>query len=277
MQTIVWIVIILIAVLLIWCLRKWIKRLIFILIFLILAFFIYWIFSPSWASRLWYNVKTFPKRVNSWVSNQKFLDYDTYRLDISSVGAKEDSDIVTSVSEDKDIKWLDSDSDSNSKKNSKVNNVKSSEGEATKKSDYKNKWYSASDVLAVINKYIKDNLDDDTDILVTIEYNDDNDSPEKIVLKTQNNKVSNKGSLSIPRFSVKNFSDWLNHSRTSITSVISWDYENSKNSVVDDGKNVEKQGKSQKQDADKSGETKSYNWLTQLEVKEAEELFSILF
>ena len=85
MQVVVRIVIILVAILLIWLLRKWIKRLIFIVILLILAFFIYGLFNPSGASRLWYNVRTFPQRVSSWISNNSFMDYDSYRLDISSV------------------------------------------------------------------------------------------------------------------------------------------------------------------------------------------------
>ena len=86
MQVVVWIVIILLALLLIWLLRKWIKRLIFIAILLCLAFFIYGLFNPSGASRLWYNIRTFPQRITSWISsNKEFLDYDTYKLDISSI------------------------------------------------------------------------------------------------------------------------------------------------------------------------------------------------
>jgi predicted PurR-regulated permease PerM len=86
MQVVVWIVIILLALLLIWLLRKWIKRLIFILILLVLAFFIYGIFNSSGASRLWYNVRTFPQRVTSWISDKKeFLDYDSYKLNLSDV------------------------------------------------------------------------------------------------------------------------------------------------------------------------------------------------
>ena len=56
---------------------------------MVLAFFIYGIFNPSWASRLWYNVRTFPQRVTSWISDKKeFLDYDSYKLNLSNVWAK---------------------------------------------------------------------------------------------------------------------------------------------------------------------------------------------
>jgi hypothetical protein len=37
----------------------------------------------------------------------------------------------------------------------------------------------------IINKYIEKNLDDDTDILVTVEYDDETKNPQKIILQTQ--------------------------------------------------------------------------------------------
>ena len=46
-------------------------------------------------------------------------------------------------------------------------------------------WFSKSDVLWIINWYIEKNLDDDTDILVTVEYEEDYNDPEKIILQTQ--------------------------------------------------------------------------------------------
>ena len=46
-------------------------------------------------------------------------------------------------------------------------------------------WYSKSDVLWIINWYIEKNLDDDTDILVTVEYEEDYNDPQKITLQTQ--------------------------------------------------------------------------------------------
>ena len=46
-------------------------------------------------------------------------------------------------------------------------------------------WYSKSDLIWIINTYLEKNLDDDTDILVTVEYEDDNANPDKIILQTQ--------------------------------------------------------------------------------------------
>ncbi len=52
-------------------------------------------------------------------------------------------------------------------------------------------WYSKSDLLWVINKYIENNLDDNTDILVTVEYEDEFSDPQKIILQTQPKSVVN--------------------------------------------------------------------------------------
>jgi len=46
-------------------------------------------------------------------------------------------------------------------------------------------WYSKSDLFWIINTYLEKNLDDDTDILVTVEYEDDSNDPQKIILQTQ--------------------------------------------------------------------------------------------
>jgi hypothetical protein len=46
-------------------------------------------------------------------------------------------------------------------------------------------------------------LDDDTDIIVTIEYEDDEFDPEKIILQTQSKSESDLHFVSIPRLSVK--------------------------------------------------------------------------
>lgn len=295
MQVVIWIIIILVAIFLIWFLRKWIKRIIFIAILLVLAFFIYGIFSPSWASRLWYNVRTFPQRITSWVSNQTFLDYDSYKRDISSVWAKIDdaidSNVVTHIVEDKD-KWSDKgvknevkeESKKDKKKDNKVDNVQPVIEKSTKKTNSKNEWYSSDEVLAVINKYVKENLDDDTDILVRIDY-DDNDSPERIMLQTQK-KGSDVHYVSIPRLSIKNVSNWLQHSKSSIVTVISWNNEKSEEKTVvkaveNVADNVTEKAVvkevTQAQTTSKSEEIKSYNGLTQSEMREAEQIFWILF
>jgi hypothetical protein len=45
--------------------------------------------------------------------------------------------------------------------------------------------YSKSEILKIVSKYIENNLDDDTDILVTVEYEEDSSNVERIVLQTQ--------------------------------------------------------------------------------------------
>jgi hypothetical protein len=59
----------------------------------------------------------------------------------------------------------------------------------TEKADYQDEniltWYSKSDLFWIINTYIEKNLDDDTDILVTVEYEGDSNDPQKITLQTQ--------------------------------------------------------------------------------------------
>ena len=231
MQVLVWIVIILVVIFLIWLLKRWIKRLIFIVILLVLAFFIYGIFSPSWAAKLWYNVRTFPNRVTSWISSGKeFLDYDTYKSKVSSIwdeiGDKIWDKIWDTISwvtdEIGEINLRDNvDIDINSvenkwiEENKNVENIeklgKSQSAQTIKsfpthikfveipglnwetgiESGWVLTWYSKSDLLWVINKYIENNLDDNTDILVTVEYEDDFSDPQKIILQTQQKSTVN--------------------------------------------------------------------------------------
>ena len=232
MQVVVWIVLILVVIFLIWLLKRWIKRLIFIIILLVLAFFIYGIFSPSWAAKLWYNIRTFPNRVTSWISSSKeFLDYDSYTSKISSIwddisdkiwdkigwvtdeigeigeielGDKTDIDVVSVEN-----KWIeDNKSVENVKKDDKSQTAQTIKSfpthikfveipglnwESNIESGWVLTWYSKSDLLWVINKYIENNLDDDTDILVTVEYEDDTSDPQKIILQTQPRSSVNVG------------------------------------------------------------------------------------
>lgn len=213
MEILIWIIIIIVSILLIRFLRRWIKRLIFIAILLVLAFFIYWIFSPSWAGKLWYNIRTLPQRITSRVSDQNFMDYENYKLNLS----KELDDIISDTSENENEENLNDENDT-------IDEYKKSDSEENldKKSDEtsdddnslddkptikafpvikkfpditkpikKNNsngvisWYSKSDVLWIINWYIEKNLDDDTDILVTVEYEEDYNDPQKITLQTQ--------------------------------------------------------------------------------------------
>ena len=99
----------------------------------------------------------------------------------------------------------------------------------------------------MIWNYIQNNLDDNNDILVTIEYSDDND-PEKIILKTYPKSSNNSHSSS--------------DSSKSETSV-----------VVADKKPEPAPTKTSKASSSKS----SSNWLSQKDMRDAEELFSVLF
>ena len=200
------------------------------MILLVLAFFIYGIFSPSWAARLWYNVKTFPQRMASWMyPDLEFLDYDNYKIGISSIGDKiwdkiglwdeefdvnlwnkNDVEIGEKSGEESEIyveKNIEKGDDSQliekqtiksfpksmkffqllklKENNKKWNLLEDKTGDILELS-----WCSKADLIWVINKYIEKNLDDDTDILVTVEYEDDSVDPQKIVLQTQKKSSS---------------------------------------------------------------------------------------
>ena len=76
---------------------------IFIAILLVIAFFIYGLFSPSGASKLWYNIRTFSNRIMSRFSNESFVNYDTYKLNIPSIWSKDKSDLNNSSDLDSDL------------------------------------------------------------------------------------------------------------------------------------------------------------------------------
>ena len=123
-------------------------------------------------------------------------------------------------------------------------------------------WYSKSDLLWVITKYIEKNLDDDTDIVVSVEYSDDDEDRERVILE--------------PRVKLS----WNWHSV-----YFAWDvndeffeeyrWEDESNKVSIDDAKVEKSN-NQKNDV-KPVQKKSSSKLTQEDQKEAEEIFSILF
>jgi hypothetical protein len=69
------IIIIVVVLVLLLLLRKFIKRLIFIIVLLGLAFFIYGLFSPSGAARLWYGVKMFPQKVAAFFGGEVVVPY----------------------------------------------------------------------------------------------------------------------------------------------------------------------------------------------------------
>ena len=192
---------------------------------LVLAFFIYWIFNPSGAARLRYNVRTFPQRMAGWMwSTKEFLDYDNYKSKISSIwdsiwdkvesigdgienlGDKIDIDVDIEDNSDKAYKV----EEKNEVKDIEINEIEKSDKDwktirsfakntslkfvdvksfETEKSGHQDEniltWYSKSDLFWIINTYIEKNLDDDTDILVTVEYEGDSNDPQKITLQTQ--------------------------------------------------------------------------------------------
>lgn len=313
MQIAVWIIIILVIAFLIWLLKRWIKRIIFILILLALAFFIYWIFNPSWAAKLWYNVRTFPSRMASrmW-SGKEFLDYDSYKSKISSVWDsisdtigdiwdKIDSvwDKIDSDIDDEDFDYFDldevdyddddydektdydfEDEEKESTKNTGKNVIKAFpraikfvevpelKQEVKSESNETLPWYSRTDLLWIINRYLEKNLDDDTDILVTVEYDEDSADPQKIILQTQpknEHSVWNSDSLMDEVFSE---SDRKVPEDIEIIPVESVDSKVEESQPVQKQETVKKQGTTKKTTSTK---------LTQKEQKEAEEIFWILF
>ena len=232
---------------------------------------IYGFISPSWAARLWYNLRTFPDRVSSRLSQQEFLDYDSYKEWKKLIWLDEDEN--TSKPSDTEQGESDTDdsdrrgSDLDSKEDSKNDTIDADSTSASSKassdsqtSDFVDttdttnsqekptlSGYSKSDLLWVIWSYIQNNLDDNNDILVTIDYSDDND-PEKIILKTYPKSSNNSHSSS--------------DSSKSETSV-----------VVADKKPEPAPAKTSNTTSSKT----TSNWLSQKDMRDAEELFSVLF
>jgi len=283
---------------------------------LVLAFFIYGIFNPSGAARLWYNVRTFPQRMAWWMwSTKEYLDYNTYKSKISSIWDNIWDSISDGIWDKINLGWnseiegldfedeLDMDVDSyDDKKDSEVieseNIGDSSERQSIKafpkfvkfidipqldvekKSGNKSDgslpltWYSKSDLIWVINKYIEKNLDDDTDILVTVEYEDDSSDPQKIILQTQKKTIWEKHSATVSW-------DLLDK----IFSEVHWkDAEN--NDGVDDADEIEKfldedlvidDSNNQVNNIDKSVKETISTKLTKEEKEEAEEILNFLF
>ena len=222
-----------------------------------------------------------------------FMDYDAYKLDISSVWIK-------------DTTWARFDStvldiEDNTKKSEdekegvgekvEQNTIQSFSGlapqtldieQTTKKSDSENiwnTWYSKTDLLWIVGKYVENNLDDDTDILVTVEYKDDVSNPEKIILQTQD-KSDGSHSASTSRVSLKNWFGWLRKSKSETITVTSWDSDiemKDEEIVVVTPVLVTEESVKNTTIVNTNSEKRTYNGLTQSEVKETEEIFWILF
>ena len=130
-------------------------------------------------------------------------------------------------------------------------------------------WYSRTDLLWVINRYLEKNLDDDTDVLVTVEYEDDSADPQKIILQTQAKKehsVINSNNLKDEVF--PNYNRRIPE-EIEIIPVESTDSEIEEIQPIQKQESVKEQGQTTKKTTSTT--------LTQKEKKEAEEIFSILF
>ena len=293
--------------------RRWIRRILFILILLCIAFFIYWIFSPSWASRLWYNIRTFPQRVTSWFSNQSFLDYDTYKIDTPSIWDSIDVDFIDEEDENYDIDDEDNEfkqkkSDKSEKEIKEEKNVES-EKKSNSKSESKGTiksfprtikfvkmpelgsndvdsesdspiltWYSKSDLMWIVSRYIETNLDSETDIFVTIEYEDNSLKPDRIILKTQP-KSARSDSTVVNESVLDLFISSQKLNSENIVVSLDEDIEDEDQSV-DVNQNDKKEVSVKSETSTKSTASVKKNTsssLTQKEQKEAEEIFSILF
>lgn len=153
----------------------------------------------------------------SWVSSSsQFLDYDNYKLEISSIwdgiwdkiGLEDDvekidlaensdnAEILCKEKEDivenetintEDSKIIQPFPDSIQFVDMPVVNEWNKQEEKSGDA-WALTWYSKSDLFWVIDDYLEKNLDDDTDILVTVEYEDVGKDPQKIILQTQPKK-----------------------------------------------------------------------------------------
>ena len=273
-----------------------------------MAFFIYGIFNPSGVSRLWYNVRTFPQRVTSWISDKKeFLDYDSYKLNLSDVWAKIKWNEETTSVRNPDVKEEENVQKSDDKKENKAEEkveektIQSFSGlapqfvevqqTANKPVSEDTVWYSKTDLVWIIGKYVENNLNDDTDILVTVEYTKDVSNPDKIILETQEKSNDNCSSASKSRSWLKSLFGWLRRSKTETVKVVSWTeekaevketkFEDEADWVVNDNPIViqwqpEKLEAPAVNNASTTTQTTS-RWLTQSEIREAEQIFGILF
>ena len=224
-------------------------------------------------------------------SGEEFLDYDNYKLNLSEVwdkiGLEEDEDNSDYELDIDDEYGNDDKAQSKNGKNT-VRNVEDEEDiddnrgtrqtikafpklvrfvefpELEQRDDVEEPWpltwYSKSDLLWVVNKYIEENLSDDTDILVTVEYGEDNSTPQKIILQTQHKTLWKENSIYLFDWSLEDTSEddeWVEIDATS----------------YDDSVILGDQAKNSTQSVRKTTSTS----LTQKEQKETEEIFSVLF
>ena len=204
------------------------------------------------------------------------MDYDSYKLSLPSVWDKIDLNIGDEDSQDIENSDIDENVEievktdqetiniDEEKSNSKDEESETDSAETIKsfpksvdfvelptvehktqsKNDNVVTWYSKSDILRIITKYIEDNLDDNTDILVNVEYDSETKDTQKITLQTQQ-KTHSSASISTGD---KNWSIW-----------------NRENKVEE------------KSETQTHKNTQSYTKLSQKDIQDAQEVFSILF
>ena len=241
----------------------------------------------------------------SWMSTgSEFLDYDNYKSKISSIWDKigdkiglwgddtDETELDEKVDIDTDVKTIEEEEKNEEKDTENVEKTEDTpsddqviksfpksidfveipelktENKEEKKSgnSWNLTWYSKSDLLWVINKYIEKNLDDDTDILVTVEYEDDSADPQKIILQTQQKGTWEKHSVAISWDLLDTlFGENETGNKIENINIIS------SGSVTNEKLDNQKEIKTQPVQKVKS------TWLTQKDRKEAEEISSILF
>ena len=239
----------------------------------------------------------------SWMSTgSEFLDYDNYKSKISSIWDKiwdkiglggDDTD-ETKLDEkvDIDVKTIEEEEkieEKNTENVEKTEDIPSddqviksfpksidfveipelkTENKEEKRSEnsWNLTWYSKSDLLWVINKYIEKNLDDDTDILVTVEYEDDSANPQRIILQTQQKGIWEKHSVAVS-WDLLDTLFGENETGDKVENI----------NIVSSGSITNEKLDNQKEIKTQSVQKVKSTWLTQKDRKEAEEISSILF
>ena len=239
-------------------------------------------------------------------SSKEFLDYDNYKLNLTSVGNKIWDEIDWWVDEIKDLDLeeeidIDLKSDEKNERDLDKKDVEKKKNYErmdermwkqtikafprsikfaqmpSMKEEFKSEnfeilnWSQKSDLLWIINKYIEKNLDDNTDILVTVEYEEDSENLKKIILQTQPKK-GKAHSVSFYRTSLNDLSKSEEWGEVIVVPAEDIVIEKSDFQEITNNQSSNKMV-SNKAVSNKSTSSK----LTQKEQKEAEEIFSILF
>lgn len=243
----------------------------------------------------------------SWMwSSKEFLDYDKYKLNLITIGdkVKDEMDLWRDEIEglglegeiDLDLKF-----DEKNERNLEKRDVNmENDYERTEKKEWKQaikafpksikfveipdikveskienleimSWLQKSDLLWVINNYIEKNLDDNTDILVTVEYETDGENLKKLILQTQprRGKTHSVHSSRSPLNNLSKSEEW-----GEVVLIPTEDIVVEKSDIQEINSNqTSNKAVSNESASNKTTSSK----LTQKEQNEAEEIFSILF